>query len=198
MRRLFPGFMAACAVLVLTATTAPAHLNVTEYTFPDCGSVDSSRWVDPINFVLMGPGNTPALSAAHVEHHTGWSNQDGSPQYIWTHNSCQAVREQRASGAGTRFHARFFPNYDTDEYGNSFTVLGVHHEDLTYCGHAVDSNGPGGSGFDQGREALWGPMYNGGHDYLGVFYWGNTQSMQQCDGDWAGSDGSVYYFAVRG
>ena len=35
------------------------------------------------------------------------------------------------------------------------------------CGHAVDANGPGGSGFDQGRDALEAAFAAGGHATTG-------------------------------
>jgi hypothetical protein len=58
------------------------------------------------------------------------------------------------------------------------------------CGHAVDSNGPGGSGFDQGRDELVRRFASAGHPAERV-WWGNTQSFKQCDGDYAASDGWV-------
>ena len=72
------------------------------------------------------------------------------------------------------------------------TIGDAHHEDLTYCGHAVDANGSTGSGFDQGRRELRIQMENGGHGWYSEF-WGNTQNFQQCDGDYASSDGYTVF-----
>ena len=73
----------------------------------------------------------------------------------------------------------------------------AHHEDtIVYPGcHAVDANGPDGSGFDQGRRRLRELFAAGGHGWRSQF-WGNTRSFRQCDGDYAGSDGYVVFLRV--
>ncbi|MEJ7569171.1 MAG: hypothetical protein WKF41_13000 [Gaiellaceae bacterium] len=78
--------------------------------------------------------------------------------------------------------------FHTDTTLRWTTIGDAHHEDLTYCGHAVDANGANGSGFDQGRQNLRINLENGGHSWRSEF-WGNTQNFQQCDGDYASSDG---------
>ncbi|MGH3031016.1 MAG: hypothetical protein ACRDNE_09685 [Gaiellaceae bacterium] len=85
-----------------------------------------------------------------------------------------------------------------------YTTTGTpHHEDLTYCGHAVDKGGvnKGGglqSGFDQGRSRIYNALYGKpGHHFAGSVNWGNTQEFKQCDNDWAGSHGIVYWFRIH-
>jgi hypothetical protein len=62
-------------------------------------------------------------------------------------------------------------------------------EGVTSCGDAVDANGSDGSGFDQGRCEL-GSSFNRQGFPIDHGNWGNTQNFKQCDGDWAGSDGT--------
>ena len=64
------------------------------------------------------------------------------------------------------------------------------------CGHAVDANGPGGSGFDQGRDALEAAFVAAGH-VTSRAWWGNTQSLKQCDGDFAASDGWTLFVRLH-
>jgi hypothetical protein len=70
------------------------------------------------------------------------------------------------------------------------TVAGV---DLwALGGHAVDKGGVGtgeDSGFDQGRHYLRRAMDNTAHN-VDSEYWGNDTRIEQCDEDWAGSDGN--------
>ena len=67
------------------------------------------------------------------------------------------MHAQRASGLGARYHVRVRGQHQDAALG-WVAVAGAHHEDLVLvpipCGHAVDSNGPSGSGFDQGRNEL--------------------------------------------
>jgi hypothetical protein len=60
----------------------------------------------------------------------------------------------------------------------------------------ADANGPSGSGFDQGRNSLKLSFVNAGHTWYPA-WWGNTQNFQQCDGDYAGSDGYTYYIHLH-
>ena len=82
-----------------------------------------------------------------------------------------------------------------------WTAVGAaHHEDLVLfpvpCGHAVDSNGSRGSGFDQGRDELRDRFAAAGHAWYRV-WWGNTQSFKQCDGDYAASDGWTVFVQLH-
>jgi hypothetical protein len=101
----------------------------------------------------------------------------------------------------TRYHIRYWKIPYAKSNGVTFTVGDAHHEDGTHnvfsgnvC-HAVNQNGPGGSGFDNGRgyivNGVSGPLYP--TQYVN---WGNTQTMKQCDGGWAGSDGAVAFINI--
>jgi hypothetical protein len=170
------------AAQAIAASGVEAHFSTSSYTYKgDC----SSR-VDPVNFGFYGPYAWWDHAAAQTQGHAGWSNTGGSSQASWSHGTCYWMGTQRAS-AGTsssRFHIRFFWA-GSDPYA----VGDAHHEDFVwYCGHAVDSNGSTGSGFDWGRRELMRKFRDAGH-YTTYDWWGNTQNFKQCDGDWAGSDG---------
>ena len=109
------------------------------------------------------------------------------------------MHAQRASGLGARFHVRVRGQHQDAALG-WVAVAGAHHEDLVLvpipCGHAVDSNGPSGSGFDQGRNELERRFATAGHPTSRV-WWGNTQSFKQCDGDYAASDGWTVFVALH-
>jgi len=198
--RLYSGLTSGGGVMLLTATllmllmAAPARADFSssEYTYGDCGG---SR-VDPINFVWYGATAWASNSALHTEHHTGWSNTSGSSQVFFTHGSCRAMNAQRASGTYSRFHIRLFQTAHLDDKGRYETVGDAHHEDwvLSCPGHAVDANGANGSGFDQGKLEMFSRIYGSHHYYGANVYWGNTISMRQCDGDYAGSNGYVIWF----
>lgn len=140
-------------------------------------------------------GNRGAAAAArNTRVHAGWSNTSGGTQSLYVTAApglltCQSMKYQRASGAWSRFHVRFWRVPESS--GSSKLVpAGAHHEDFVWScpGHAVDSNGPTGSGFDWGRRELVDRFQAGGHWAEGK-WWGNTRNFKQCDGDWAGSDG---------
>jgi len=118
----------------------------------------------------------------------------------------------QAGGANSRYHVRLWRAYS--QAGNLVAVGTPHHEDFVkhleiagisydHCeleppwlkigNHAVDKGGvkqPGTpeSGFDKARHLLY-------NTFSGVGYttssekWGNTQEYEQCDEDWAGSNG---------
>lgn len=62
------------------------------------------------------------------------------------------------------------------------------------CGHVVHSyieiDGFSGSGFDVGKDFVWWNLVqNQGHYFEGAQYWDNRLLMQQCNGEWSGSNG---------
>jgi hypothetical protein len=182
--------LAAVAVLALVASPAFAHFDAADrYTHDACPAAPANR-VDPINVVFTGWG-TWGRAQSQVEAHAGWTETTGSTQSFGDHGGCFTMNSQRASGHAARFHARFRGQHPDPALGWT-TTADAHHEDLVWfpaaCGHAVDSNGPGGSGFDQGRDELERRFAEAGHATRRV-WWGNTQSFKQCDGDYAGSDG---------
>jgi hypothetical protein len=188
-RTLLAISLAVCAV-VACAAPALAHFDSSDrYTHRSCPASVSNR-TDPVNVVFTTWG-TWGRAESQVETHAGWTSGTGSPQFFVDHGGCFALHTQRASGAGSRFHARVRGQHQDATLGWTAAV-GVHHEDLVLfplpCGHAVDSNGPGGSGFDQGRDEFERRFTAAGHTAARV-WWGNTQSFKQCDGDYAASDG---------
>jgi hypothetical protein len=180
------------------AGPASAHFDSSSrYTYRTCPATVESR-VDPVNVVFHGWG-TWGRAASQIESHAGWTSTSGSSQSFADHGGCYEMHAQRASGEGTRYHVRVRGQHPDTSLG--WTATGdAHHEDLVVfpvpCGHAVDSNGPEGSGFDQGREELRLRLESAGHPTYRV-WWGNTRSFKQCDGDYASSDGWVVFVAVH-
>lgn len=175
---------------LLSSAPAFAHLDAGDrYTHSDCPAVASNR-VDPVNVVFTAWG-TWGRALSQIESHAGWPATSGSTQFFADHGGCYSMHGQRASGDGSRFHVRVRGQHPDPSLG--WVATGdAHHEDLVFfpvpCGHAVDSDGAGGSGFDQGRAELERRFAEAGHVVERV-WWGNTQSFRQCDGDYAGSDG---------
>jgi hypothetical protein len=184
--------------VTLVVTPAQAHVDAGEpYTQRSCPGAPEAR-TDPVNVVFHGWG-TWGRAAGQVESHAGWTTTSGSTQSFVDHGTCRPFHAQRASGLGSRFHLRVRGQH-RDELLGWISLGAVHHEDLVLlplpCGHAVDSNGPAGSGFDQGRDELRDRLTAAGHaSFLG--WWGNTQSFKQCDGDYAGSDGWVLFVELH-
>jgi hypothetical protein len=186
------GLLVLGAFPLLLSGTAQAHLDLRDrYTHSGCPATAANR-VDPINVLFHGWG-TWGRALSQVESHAGWTEASGSVQSFSDHGSCFPMHGQRASGHGSRFHLRVRGQHPDRALGWAATVA-AHHEDLVVfpipCGHAVDSDGPGGSGFDQGRDELRDRFAAAGHASM-LVWWGNTQSFRQCDGDYAGSDGWV-------
>lgn len=189
---------AAVALGTALAGPAAAHFDASsQYTHRACPAATDNR-VDPVNVVFHAWG-TWGRVASQVESHSGWTATSGSSQSFADHGACDERHAQRASGEGTRFHVRVRGQHPDASLG--WTATGdAHHEDLVVlpvpCGHAVDANGPGGSGFDQGRDELQRRFAAAGHQTSRV-WWGNTRNFKQCDGDYAGSDGWTVFVAVH-
>jgi hypothetical protein len=185
------------SVLALSGV-AHAHFDPGDrYTHGGCPALAENR-VDPVNVVFHGWG-TWGRAASQVESHAGWRATTGSAQHFLDHATCRSLHAQRSSGQGSRFHVRIRGQHPDGALG--WTATGdAHHEDLVLlplpCGHAVDADGPGGSGFDQGREELRSRFEAAGHESTRS-WWGNTQSFKQCDGDYAGSDGWTAYVELH-
>jgi hypothetical protein len=177
------------AVAIVSVQPALAHFDSSDrYTHRSCPASVSNR-TDPVNVVFTMWG-TWGRAERQIEAHAGWTSSVGSTQSFVDHGACSIMHTQRASGLGSRFHVRVRGQHPDSTLGWA-AAAGAHHEDLVVfppCGHAVDSNGPGGSGFDQGRDELERRLVAAGHASSRV-WWGNTQSFKQCDGDYAASDG---------
>jgi hypothetical protein len=191
------GVVAVVGLLV-AAGAAPAHFDdLDRYTHKACPASVANR-VDPINVVFTGWG-TWGRAVSQIESHLGWTATSGTTQSFVDHETCYSMHAQRASGQGSRFHVRVRGQHKDTGFG--WTATGdAHHEDLVTfplpCGHAVDSNGSGGSGFDQGRDELERRFAAAGHATSWV-WWGNTQSFKQCDGDYAASDGWAVFVELH-
>jgi hypothetical protein len=189
--------VAVVPALVLCGMAA-AHFDPTStYTQRACPAALDTR-VDPINVVFHAWG-TWGRVVNQIEAHAGWTVATGSTQVFVDHETCRPQHAQRASGLGSRFHVRVRGQHPDPVLG--WTAVGaVHHEDLVLfpfpCGHAVDSNGSRGSGYDRGRDELRDRFADAGHTWNRV-WWGNTQSFKQCDGDYAGSDGWTLEVALH-
>jgi hypothetical protein len=185
-------------VAAVAARPALAHFDTSDrYTHAGCPATVANR-TDPINVVFTGWG-TWGRAESQVQSHAGWGATSGSTQSFVDHGSCHAMHTQRASGQGSRFHVRVRGQHSDTVLG--WTATGdAHHEDLVAfpvpCGHAVDSNGSSGSGFDQGRDELERRFVSAGHSTRRV-WWGNTQSFKQCDGDFAASDGWTVFVQLH-
>jgi hypothetical protein len=185
-------------VAMALAAPATAHFDSSsKYTHSACPATPENR-VDPINVVFTSWG-TWGRAVNQIEAHAGWRNTTGSSQTFVDHGACYAMHAERASRYGTRFHIRIRGQHPDDILG--WTATGdAHHEDLVMypvpCGHAVDSDGPGGSGFDQGRDELEDRFATAGHATWRE-WWGNTQSFKQCDGDYASSDGWTLFVELH-
>jgi len=194
------AFVVALAALVVAAAGGPARAHfdaVDRYTHRACPATAGNR-TDPVNVVFRTWG-TWGRAESQIESHTGWTATSGSSQFFVDHGGCFPMHSQRASGQGSRFHVRVRGQHQDAALG-WVAMGGAHHEDLVLfpipCGHAVDSNGPSGSGFDQGRDELERQITSAGHLAYRV-WWGNTQSFKQCDGDYAASDGWTVFVGLH-
>jgi len=194
----------ASTIALLVALPASARLgrsshfdNSAPYTHGGCPGTTSNR-IDPLNVVFWDWGTYDRVFS-QIQSHAGWNDDGGSSQTFVDHSTCYAMHGQRASSgiASTRFHIRIRGQHSDPSLG--WTATGdAHHEDLVItCGHAVDSNGPSGSGFDQGRNTLRTYFSNAGHSISTNNFWGNTQNFKQCDGDLAGSNGYTTFIQLH-
>jgi hypothetical protein len=199
-RSIAAAVVALPALLLLGAPRlALAHFDTGDrYTHSGCPATASNR-VDPINVVFTDWG-TWGRTVSQIESHAGWRATSGSTQFFADHGGCYTMHAQRASGEGSRFHVRVRGQHADSSLGWIATG-GAHHEDVVLfpvpCGHAVDSSGPGGSGFDQGRDQLERSFAVAGGHLVERLWWGNTQSFRQCDGDYAASDGWTAFIELH-
>ncbi|MGH2989056.1 MAG: hypothetical protein ACRDMA_04215 [Solirubrobacterales bacterium] len=163
---------------------------------PNCVSSD---WVDPVTLLFEGGEAHAANVARAFEVHLGWFNQSGGGQRLRvkvnaTQYSCKFMDAQRANGGSTsaRTHARLW-HVPASGGANHQVAATPHHEDFVLTcippRHAVDKNGPNGSGFDRGRQAVANAFEANRHSRQHQS-WGNTRNFRQCDGDLAGSNGN--------
>ena len=204
--------LAAATTLALTLpSAAAAHFNSGLYSHR---ANNCSSRSDPITVVFYAYA-TGSRTLNHIKAHTGWGGGSGGGQYFASHGICGAGTQHAESGLFTRYHIRMRKTYDGDTTWRGTTTVGTpHHEDWIDTineldcwpgNHAVDKGGvsqpypynQGNSGFDQGRKRIFNALYGqSGHTYALSENWGNTQEFKQCDGDWAGSNGTVFWFRI--
>jgi len=198
--------------LALTQVGNASHaINSTlHYSFKD--NCTSNGRVDPVTVVFTNLATTDRVNQ-NVNAHTDLDN-GATPfgaQNFGVNGTCESQTVDKSSCSYwtcTRWHIRGRQSPVTHATYGSTTASTPHHEDWVWyspwnnCNiygyggnHAVDSNGPGGSGFDQGREHILSGFVSGGHVYETLF-WGNTDPFVQCDGDTASSNGTVYYIKI--
>lgn len=199
----------ASVALFLTPTPASTHFQTYWYTHAEDAicvtDPDDYRAIDPINIVFTQYADGPAM-IRRLETVAGWYNSGGSEQWFTSHCSSGPKFDQRSDSgtANSRYHIRVKKTYHEDpDPALHITGRGdAHHEDIVVdprCenlfGHAVDKNGPEGSGFDMGREKLREIF-----ELQGYEFWyspqGNDRLMQQCDQDLASSDGWVVFIKL--
>lgn len=199
------------AIATAAAVAAPAlsdpNIDSWPYTHSHCPASNSDR-VDPVNFVFWGwatiENGTRGRVTDQVTYHTTppWIELGGSTQYFGEHSTgnCFKMTTQQASGNWweSRYHIRYHPITNQDPGWGWLTVGDAHHENVTCWppDHAIDQNGPGGSGFDQGRRHLRQMMQGTYHPWTS-FYWGNTQKFTQCTGNAASSDGYTVFMYIH-
>ncbi|MGH2988740.1 MAG: hypothetical protein ACRDMY_13610 [Gaiellaceae bacterium] len=196
--------------LCLAALAGPpvlyAHFQSGHYSHKksDCASR-----TDPITIVFYGFATADRVNN-HVRHHTGWGGGTGGGQHFASHGVCGGGTRHAESGTFTRYHIRLRKTYHDDATWWTTTTGTPHHEDWStewgcnygFGGHAVDKGGvsqegSNWSGFDMGRKHIFNALYQkSGHGFAGSVNWGNTREFKQCDGDKAGSNGTVFWFHV--
>ena len=191
--------------LFIALSTVPAMASATvdigSYWYSssssDChGGTDA----DPIGVLFRGRRGSASNVAHEIKFHSDWNYDVHKEQHLKVNagNNEFQCREANESVANKpdippsgRYHTRLWFVPATNGSSMLMTVATPHHEDLTSCGHAVDQNGPEGSGFDKGRRSLKQWFENTAHsvEQINPEEWGNSVTMHQCDGGWAGSDG---------
>jgi hypothetical protein len=201
----------ASVVASVLLVGAAAHAGFPDMSRPYTQSTDGDcidDAIDPINILFIGGrAGVDGVANNFAQHDPIYGPGQGSTQRLQRRISdspldyrCHTQDAQRANGATdeTRHHVRlwFIP---ASSGSDTKTVGDGHHEDWREwpaCGdyptdgdHAVDANGSNGSGFDKGRRRIRDQFADGGH-YVENPYWGNDHPFQQCDGEWASSNGN--------
>lgn len=208
------GTIAVSVFLMTGSSPSEAHavFDTYQYSVTSCPA-SYSKQVDPITIVFTRNA-IGTRTFNHIEAHTGWSSPatGSSHQYFASHGYCGQNDEQKATACSgnngnncTRYHIRARKTEHADTTWGTTGVGTPHHEDWVWScnygsgGHAVDKGGVntgGASGFDQGRVAIYNAFRYTYHTLEQVSVWGNTREFKQCDGDYAGSNGYVYWYLI--
>jgi len=207
--------LTVCALLVLAVDAEDGHAiegGRFWYTYTKGTNCADKKQVDPINVVFYGRDATAGRTDAFVDKYMGWGDATDSGTQGFLTPRCRLAVHQRADGSTreTRNHVRLRQRERRKGARRHFTVGDAHHEDLSGrgpfngCGirgkHAVSEGSvrepsSNGSGFDQGRELMANRWEARGRRVTKPFK-GNTHAFEQCDGDFAGSDGRVAYMTI--
>lgn len=197
----------AATTATLRIATASAHFAPGHYSHSTDACTQSTNRVDPVMDAFHEDA-TATKMRTHVEHHTLWTNQQGSPQVYKTHSNPTVCAEnstlsQRASACGScdRYHIRFRQTYHSDATWG-ITSIGTPHQEDWITGQGCGITGGHAVvypyGFQNGRTVIYNKMVaQGAHPFGGSATWGNTQSLKQCNDTWVSSlDGKVDFIMV--
>ena len=197
------------ATVAVGVPLSQAHFSTTgQFSHETDACTSSTNRKDPVMDVFYNNGQSSNV-ATHVEHHTGWTNTEGSQQWYKIHADPTVCAQngttaQRASGCGTcgRVHIRFRQTYHSDATWG-ITALGTPHNEAWVVGPLGCGTGKHAVyypyGYQDGRTMIYNNLVAaGGHTFGGGVIWGNTQSpLPQCNGDVVRSlDGKVDYIRM--
>ena len=191
--RVLPVLVAAAAVMATGATNASATFSSGSYSHDDPNDPrDSTTPGRPNLDCLLRATGTIVPTRTTIQSVMGWVPSTGTDQAATSSGHCTAMEYAAASaecGTCNRTHIRLNQTHELDAQGHYETV-GTPHYDRSNpnCGGHHDV--PAG-GYTGARADILNAMTAAGHHFSRWEWWGNTQSMQQCDGSYASSDGWV-------
>lgn len=173
---------------------------------------------DPMGALFLGSAATDKVlggNSGDIRYHTGWTKHaESGHQKYKAFGFCLQEDGSLAQSWGvarSRYHIRYWLSAYEYAPGRRSTATTPHHDVWDWgCGlaggHAVDAGATdrgngyrreyGESGFDMGRKRLVAGFRNPHHHSIQQGYWGNTRSMKQCDGLYAGSNGTLAMIIV--
>lgn len=199
-------FFAGLAVLIISMIPVSVSLADDDHasgSYSRPNHCDSGGLADPVGVIFFGDKAGVANITQAIRVHTDWYLGGGGlgNQALKVYDDgnsfvCRQTDEHNLQNSDPRFHIRLWRSRRNNLDPKT---AGTPHYERIACGlnHAVYSNNElnGPSGFDVGRQALTGQFENGGHDHNPEF-WGNTNSLEQCNGKYAASNGTVQRIKV--
>ncbi|MDX6671465.1 MAG: hypothetical protein QOI91_1828 [Solirubrobacteraceae bacterium] len=210
----------ACLLLsALAASPAYATWYGSGYSRDNDDTSCSGAPKDPMGALFLGSAATDKVlggDRGDIHYHTGWDEHpfEGNQRYqafgFCVTNDGQVA--QSAGGPNSRYHIRYWLSAYEYAPGRRSTASTPHHDLYIYeCNppfgkHGIDPGAVdrgdgyrreyGESGFDMGRKKLAAAFRNPHHHDVRQGYWGNTRSIKQCDGLYAGSNGTLTLMTV--